>query len=219
MPLQNSLPTWRWIPSSPRTTKRRRDGTMKKRTPLRADVAVMPSRRNAFSACLRTSPQNSGEIETRISPEVWCSAARIASSIRRVSIDFTSFAVLQNTNVPSPGTGAAPATRESTTTTTAPETTASATRKHRRKHEQGKGGVGDQEDQRADRDQSKESDLQRACLPWRRALPVVGRDPRVIATARDERNQPIHAGDDGSVVIPAAKSRGNPLLDHQRRLE
>src|SRR6266849_691026 len=226
MALQNSLPTWRWIPSSPRTTKRRRDGTMKKRTPLRADVAVMPSRRNAFSACLRTSPQNSGEIETRISPEVWCSAARIASSIRRVSIDFTSFAVLQNTNVPSPGaggasaTGAAPATRESTTSTAAaPETSASATGKHRRKHEQSKGGVGDQKDQRSDRDQREESDLQRTCLPWRRALPVVGRRPRVVTAAPDERNQSIHAGDDGPVVIPGAKLGGDPLLDHPRRLE
>src|SRR5260370_39154753 len=194
MLLQNSLPTRRWIPTSPKTTKRRRDGTMKNRTPLRAEVAVMPSRMNAFSACRRTSPQKSGEMETRISPEVWCSATRIASSIRRVSIDLTSFAVLQNTNVPSPGagsasaTGAAPATREATTSTStsaAPETTASATRKHRRKHEQGKGGVGDQKNHRSDRDQRKESDLQRACLPWRLALPIIGLGPRVIPAAPD----------------------------------
>src|SRR6516164_8510307 len=69
---------------------------MKNKTPLRPFVAVMPRRWNAFSASRRTLPQKSGAIETRISPEVRCSAALIASSMRRASIDLTSFLVLQN---------------------------------------------------------------------------------------------------------------------------
>src|SRR5215813_1381650 len=66
---------------------------MKKRIPFRAWVWAIPRRSNALSACRRTSPQNKGAIETRISPDVLCSAARIASSIRRESIDFKSFLV------------------------------------------------------------------------------------------------------------------------------
>src|SRR4030042_1997682 len=56
IPSQNSCPTLAWIPSSPRTTKRFRAGTMKKRIPFRRRVFAMPRRRKARSASGRTRP-------------------------------------------------------------------------------------------------------------------------------------------------------------------
>jgi hypothetical protein len=42
----------------------------------------MPRRKKALSATLRTLPQKKGDTETRISPEVCCSAAAIAALMR-----------------------------------------------------------------------------------------------------------------------------------------
>ena len=82
----NSWPTFAWMPLSPNTTNLWRAGTTKNNTALCSLVAVMRIRTNACSAAFRTSPQNRGDTETRISPDVCFSALRIASLIRSLSM-------------------------------------------------------------------------------------------------------------------------------------